>query len=367
MAISAYKLRSIRNAKFESMLKQVFFYFLICIPVISFSQTGGSSTYKFLDLPVSAREASTGGLLLPVKDNDINLSFSNPSLLSSEMNNALTLSYINYFTDINYGYTGYAKSIDSIGTFSAGIKFINYGKFFEADATGLQTGEFKAAEYAFNLGYCWQPDTIFSIGANLKTIYSTLYNYTSMGSAIDVAGTYFNAKKRITATIVIKNIGIEWKPYVKGNRENIPFEIQAGISGKPAHVPFRFSLMFQKLQKWDLTYNDPANPKPTTDPITGEEIKVSRFKNFSDKLGRHLIFGGEFLITKNFHINFGYNYLRRQELKVETKPGLAGFSVGFGMRISKFNISYGRATYNVAGASNHFTISTKLSDFTSKN
>ena len=40
-----------------------------------------------------------------------------------------------------------------------------------------------------------------------------------------------------------------------------------------------------------------------------------------------------------------------------------GFSWGFGIRISKFHLNYGRASYHLAGASNHFSITTDLSSF----
>ena len=330
------------------------------------AQTGGKSIYKFLDLPVSAREAAVGGNLISVKDDDINLTFNNPALLSPGTDNSLALSFINYFTDIKYGYAAYAKSFDSIGNFSAGIKFIDYGTFIQADATGLETGTFTASEYLFNLGYSREIDSIFSIGANLKTIYSHLYDYTSIGSAVDLAATYFNSNKRFTATALIKNVGRQWRTYSESTKEPLPFEVQVGISKKPKHVPFRFSIIGQHLQKWDLTYEDPANPSVKTDPITGEEIRRSKSRVFADKLARHLIFGGEFLLTKNFHLRFGYNYLRRKELKFDTKPGLAGFSFGFGFKISKFHLSYGRAVYNVAGTANHFTLGLRLSEFTSR-
>ena len=42
---------------------------------------------------------------------------------------------------------------------------------------------------------------------------------------------------------------------------------------------------------------------------------------------------------------------------------MVGFSWGFGIKISKFHFSYGRATYHLAGGSNHFSLSTNLSDF----
>jgi hypothetical protein len=53
-------------------------------------------------------------------------------------------------------------------------------------------------------------------------------------------------------------------------------------------------------------------------------------------------------------------------LGVESRMSTVGLSWGFGFRISKFHISYGRATYHLAGASNHFSISTNFSDFIRK-
>jgi hypothetical protein len=78
---------------------------------------------------------------------------------------------------------------------------------------------------------------------------------------------------------------------------------------------------------------------------------------------RHIIIGVEFLPIDNFYFNLGYNYQRRQELKIPGRTGMVGFSWGFGVKINKFQISYGRATYHVAGASDHFSLSCDLSEF----
>ena len=50
-------------------------------------------------------------------------------------------------------------------------------------------------------------------------------------------------------------------------------------------------------------------------------------------------------------------------MAIEEKGGMVGFSYGFGMKIKKFRISYGRATYHLAGASNHFSVTMNLSEF----
>ena len=65
------------------------------------AQIGGTHTYDFLNLIHSGRVSSLGGDVIAINDNDINLSYHNPALLTPEMNQDLVLNYVNYFTDIN--------------------------------------------------------------------------------------------------------------------------------------------------------------------------------------------------------------------------------------------------------------------------
>ena len=75
---------------------------LISLP--GFSQKGGESTYSFLGLTNAARVAALGGEVVSLLDDDINLVFHNPGLLTSGMHNHLNLNYVNYFAGVNYGY-----------------------------------------------------------------------------------------------------------------------------------------------------------------------------------------------------------------------------------------------------------------------
>ena len=348
-------------------LKKLLFLLSLIAVLPSFSQVGGNNTYEFLNLPISARVSSLGGNLISVKDNDLNVSLINPSLLSDSMSNNIAISYINYFADINYGYVAYAKHIDKIGNFSAGVHYLDYGKFVRADAIGNTDGTFGANEMSFNLAYAKSIiDTNLTVGVTLKNVYSHLETYTSWGSAIDLGATYVRPSHGFTAALVIKNMGRQWKPYVLGNREKLPFEVQVGIAKKPKHVPFRFSVIYENLEKWDLTYVDPANPVLTVDPLTGEAIKQHKGKIWGDKFMRHIVVGGEFIVTKNLFLRVGYNYQRRVELKIPDKRGAVGFSFGCGFRIYKFHFSYGRAVYHLAGPSNNFSISMDLNAFSSK-
>lgn len=344
----------------------IFTFVVILLVTPAFSQIGGRSVYSFLNLPNSARLTSMGGTVIAIKDNDLSLAWHNPSLLTKQMDKTLSLSFVDYFSDVNYGCFSYGYNFKKYGMFQGGIAFVDYGKFTETDPTGLTYGQFNAADYQFRLGWGRQLDSSFSIGANLNNIYSHLEDYTSYGISVDVGATYFNSESQFTASVLALNIGRQLKNYTDGNRESLPFELQLGISKKLGHAPFRFSVVARHLEKWDLTYSDPNHPEPTTDLLTGELLPEKKFKKFADKFARHFVFGGEFIPSKNFSVRFGYNYQRRQELKVESKVSTVGFSWGFGLKIKKFNLSYGRATYHLSGSPNHITISTNLSEF-SKN
>lgn len=326
-------------------------------------QIGGHYTYSFLNLTNSARVASLGGKSVAVWGDDLNMPFHNPALLNAGMDNHLVMNYVGYFASIKYGYVSYARAMGIKGNIAAGIHYTNYGTFTGADETGNLTGEFRAADYALNIIYARQIDSFLSLGVNLKPLYSNLETYNSLGIASDIGLTWHHPEKLLTAAVVMKNLGLQLKKYYNNaNRENLPFEIQAGISQKLLHAPFRFSLTLQHLQKFDLSYESTIDNSNVFDPSNGENLKQNKLEEFGDKVLRHALIGMEFLPGDNFYVNLGYNYQRRQELKVPVSPGMVGFSWGFGLRVKKLRFSYGRATYHLAGASNHFSLSVNLSE-----
>jgi len=324
-------------------------------------QLGGQSVLNALTLPTSARAAALGGNLISVKDNDLNLSFVNPSLLDSTMDNSAALAYVNYFAGVNIGHAGYAYYLDSLKTtLSASVLFMRYGDFTETTTTGEEIGQFSAGDYAFNLGASHRMDSNWTIGANLKFIYSQMANFHASGAAVDLAATYYRKSSGFTAALLVRNLGFQLNTYRDNNREPLPAEVQLGISKKLKHAPLRFSLIGENLQKWDLTYNDPLNQTQQGLIGSSEQSDKGRLADFGDKAMRHVVFGTEILITKNVHVRVGYNYRRRQELKISEKPGTAGLSWGLGFRVKKIDFAYGRAIYHLAGPSHHFSIATQF-------
>lgn len=342
------------------MIRNLFIIALF-LPLISFGQVGGAASFAALELQMSPRLAALGGAPIGVRDGDLNLGLYNPALLDSAAHQRLALGYMNYFAGSNTGYAGYAYTLPSDLTLAASVQYISYGDLNWTSADGLPLGTFNASDFVAQVSAGYALDSALSVGVTGKFIYSSIAQYISTGAALDIAGSYRNPAKRFTAHVILRNFGVQLRQYNDDIREELPMNLSAGFTKRFRHAPFRFSVVAEHLEQWDLTYDDP-NANAVVDPITGEVIGQQRWE-FGDKLMRHVVFGTEFLLSESFQVRLGYHYRRRQETKVTDKPGLAGFSWGFGFRVKKFDISYARATYHISANTNQFSIATRLSNW----
>lgn len=322
----------------------------------SFGQIGGESTYQFLSLSNSARVAALGGIQVAIQDStDLGLPFFNPALLRSSMNNHLIFSYINYISDINYGYASYAHSLGKYGTLAGGVHYINYGNFTEADEDGNITGShFSAGEYSLNIIWSNYYRHIW-YGVTLKPVYSVFESYRSLGIAGD-AGIAWTSKNNLTTLgMVARNFGTQITTYYEsGEREPIPFDLMAGISRKLAHAPVTFCLTAHHLNHWVLAKPEEDQEENTSDPF------LPPAESLGKQAMRHLLAGLEVYPSKHFTLRAGYNYQLRQELKVEQKLSTVGFSLGFGINVKRFRLDYSNVRYHVAGTSNLLSLTVNL-------
>jgi len=338
--------------------------FLITVSLNLYAQLGGQFTYAFLDLSYSARSAALGGRMIPVLDRDVALAVNNPSLLNPQMHNHFHIGVSDYLSDVIVGNASYARKLNDKYMSLGSIKYLDYGDFIKSDEFGNITGGFHASEYAINFALSRILNKNIYIGSGLSFIYSTFESYNSFGISTDYAISYHNEDKILTASFVINNLGFQLKPYSDNNREPLPLNIQLGISKKLEHMPLRFIIVAHHLNDLDFTYKDPnknnINSFDNSIEQNAEEIP------FSEKFFRHFNFSGEMVFSPNFHVRFGYNHQRRKELQISGRPGMVGYSFGFGIRINKFLISYGNATYHVGGRTNTFSITTNFSEFIRK-
>ncbi len=327
------------------------------------AQIGGESTYQFLELTNSARVAALGGNQVAISDTvDLNLPYHNPALLHKQMDNSLLMNYVNYLADVNYGYVSYARSFDSIGNFALGMHYINYGDFLEATEFGELTGtHFKAAEYALNIIYSNNYKQL-RYGANLKPVLSSFESYRSFGVAADLGVSFLSKGGFTNVALVARNIGTQITTYYEdGNRESLPFDLQAGISRRLEHAPLIFSMTLQHLNHWDLG----SSENDTDDDNEDDSLENDFYQtdeSFGKQLMRHVVLGAEILPSENFIIRAGYNYQRRQELKYDEKLSTVGLSLGFGVKIKRFRFDFATSRFHLAGSSNLFSLSVNLNE-----
>lgn len=331
-----------------------FVFFSIC----SLAQTGGTSTFALLDLTYNARSAGLGNDFISVKDQDINLGVSNPSLYNAKMQANLSLSQALLAGGINYGQVAYGRKI--FNGFGAGsIRYVNYGEFKRTNVNGTEEGTFNPFECIIGAGYGKQLNPRISVGVNLNMIFSQLETYNAFGAAIDLAGAYTSKDENLLVTALVKNAGYQFNGYTKKQHDALPAEFQMAMAYKLKHAPFRFSLLAHHLNNWNISYVDP-NLTPTVDQLTGDTIPV-KYAGFGEILARHFTYQLEVIASKNIHLRTGFDYQRRQEMKLSQRPGIAGLSFGIGFYFNKISIDYGFSIYSRAGFNNMLTISTNLS------
>jgi hypothetical protein len=340
-------------------------FLLLCSAALQ-AQIGGENVYQFLQMTPSARISALGGNLITVRDDDVNLAFANPALLNPAMHNALSFSHNFHIAGIQNGYFAYGHHLKKSDiTLHGGVLYATYGVFDATDEIGDVTGEFKADEYAIAFGAGKQLYERLAVGANLKMVTSQLESYNSLGLVGDLGATFIDTSKRLTISLVMQNIGGQLTTYREQNREKAPFDMQLGLSHRLKYLPFRFSIIYRRLDRWNILYDDPNEEKST---LFGEAPPPNKTAVFVDNLFRHFVFNGEFLFGRHepFRLRVGYNHQLRQELSVEGFRSLTGFTFGVGLKINRFRIDYGRGVYHLAGGLNHLTLSTNLSEFTHK-
>lgn len=332
-----------------------FFLILLFFTLNSHAQTGGEQVYSFLNFSTSARQTALGGSVLTLRD-DVNQALWNPAAINEEMDAKVSLSYVNFLTEINYLSATYAYFVDKhIGTFHSGLTYLNYGTFIAADENGVETGTFKAFDLAFSLGYAYQiPHSNFAIGVNAKIINSVIEQYTSFGVAGDFGIMYFNEEKPYQFAAVIRNVGTQITNYTDV-QEPLPMQIQLGGSFQLEHVPIRLYGTLDNLQRWKLAYNNPSDSSTDFEGnVTTED------PTFLNNLIRHFVVGAELFPDQGFSLRTGFNFQRAQELGLNNKRTFAGISFGFGLKVKRLKLNYSFSKYHIVADTHSFSLEINL-------
>jgi len=285
--------------------------------------------FDFLRVEPSARGSALGGAF-DAYTNDPNALFYNPASVSTTDSRQVSAGFGKYLLDINFGTLAYVQKFKDKGWIGVGVKYFNYGKFDYSDENGnLTGGTFGASDLMFSAVYSNLIYDKVNYGITVKYIYSSIATYKSSALGFDMGLMYLMPENGVTLSLTLNNLGTQLSSYIS-TKEKLPLDLRVGFSKKLEHTPLNVSVTFSKLNQ-------------STDKI------IQHLRAFA--------IGGEFMFGENVVARIGYNNEHRQDMKLGTTLGLAGFSAGLGLKFAgKYMIDYGFNSDGKIGSMHRFNV-----------
>lgn len=311
-------------------MKKSIFILLGLIFVVNVFAQDGQSAFGFLRLPASPYIAALGGTNISVINQESSSSFQNPALLSRSMDKQLSLNYMNYVSDINVGSAMFSRTSSARANWAVGMLYSDYGNFKETSETNEDLGSFAVKDMALHGIYSYKLTDKWAGGITGKAIYSAYADYSSFAMGVDLGLNYYDENSNFSFSMALKNMGGQIVKY-DNTYESLPWDLQIGLSKKPAYAPFRFHTTFRYLTLWDMSLHRTTETSLTT-------FSIGKSDGFVKTLMKHCVFGLDFLPSDNFYVAFGYNPKTADDFRVLEKKGMYGFSMGAGVKIKRMQI-----------------------------
>ncbi|OSZ77401.1 hypothetical protein CAP36_13500 [Chitinophagaceae bacterium IBVUCB2] len=333
---------------------------LLCLSCSCAAQVlGGNSIFNFLKLSNTPQLTALGGVNVSQPSDDVGLAFNNPALLKASMHTQMNAVFNSFYGGAKIYHLGMGYRNEKLNTnFAWGLHYFNYGNVQETDAGGNLMGRFNPTDWVIQVSASRSYLEKWNYGATLKFVSSNYGMYRSNGVAMDIGVLYHDSAKLFSASAVLKNAGFQIKKYNDSEADDLPFDLQIGITQRLEKAPFSFSLTVQRLHQFDISYSDTS--------FNNENGFVnSSNKKFSfNKLINHFVLATTIYFGDKIEAIVGYNFLRRKELNIGSiGNGLNGFSIGAGVMLGKLQVRYARAYYQNNSAFNQFGLTMKLNNY----
>lgn len=295
------------------------------------AQNNSETIYRFLDISPDARISGLGGAHTALVDGDFSMFVMNPAYLFPDNSGHIAATYMNHIGDVNFGSFSGAYNLENYGTFGVSFRVMNYGELQSYDESGEDLGDFRANDLALTTGFGSAMAPNWFYGVSLSLIHSA-YGYYSSTAVSGSAGILFRDPERnTTAGISVTNAGSQLSAF-NDDKETLPFDISIGVSHQLEYLPLRLSITARKLHDWNLqNHSDTSKPGAV------------------DQFFRHIIAGGELLLSSNLHLRLGYNHNLHQQTKTGKRIDGAGLSMGLGITFRDFQIDFARNSYSDLG------------------
>lgn len=332
---------------------------LIFVSQLNAQTLGGSSVFNFLKLSNTPQLTALGGINVSQSSNDVGLAFNNPALLKPTMHTQMNAVFNNFYGGIKVYHLSLGYRNEKLNTnFSWGLNYFGYGNISQTDASGNVLGKFRPTDWVMQVSASRSYLEKWNYGATLKFINSNYGPYRSSGIAMDMGVLYQDSLKLFSTSMVAKNLGFQLKKYDGTEPDDLPFDLQIGLTKRLANAPFSFSITAQRLHQFNILYTD-----TTFNNENG--FNNGSTKKFSfDKLLNHFVLATTIYLGDKVELIAGYNFLRRHELSIGNGGnGLTGFSLGAGVMLGKLQIRYARAYYQNSSAYNQLGLNMQLNEY----
>lgn len=336
------------------MRKSSFCFFLIFIPYLLKGQTlGGTAIYNFLKLSPGPQLSAVGGTNISLISEDVSLGWNNPAMLRQAMHKQLATNFTSFYAGIKNGHVQGAWHDEKINTtIGFGVHYLHYGETTQTDAAGNIQGSFRPFDFAAQVSASQEVVNKWHFGASFKYIQSSYGIYRSSALALDMGLNYYDSIYGWQFGFLAKNMGTQLTKY-GSTGEDLPFDIQLGVTRRVMNSPFQFSFTAQRIHQFDLIHTDTL--------FTINEGLNRNQDTWFNNLFRHFVLAAQIFPSEKLECSIGYNILRRAELgQLNQANGITGISFGLGVHVKKMQIRYARSHYQSTSGFNQFGLNISL-------
>jgi hypothetical protein len=313
----------------------------MCVNSVFAQTLGGNAVFSYLLQPNTSKLSALGGINISSIGNDLGMAYNNPALLRDNMHHQISTSFYSIADGVQQlGFVNAYHQQKTNTNIALGIQYLSYGSITQTDPSGNILGVFNPSDYTLQVMLSHVYKSNWWVGFTSKYIHSNYAQYQASGLAFDCGIAYLNTNQLLQVSFLVKNMGTQLVTYVpSATKEELPFDLQLGITKKLENAPFQFSLTAHHLQQFNILYNDPVFNFVEGDTRLNQ-------KNDLQKVVTHLVFSSEILISDQLQVNAGLNLMRRQSLNAyNTTNGLNGFTLGLDLLLSKLHLRYATGFY----------------------
>jgi len=282
----------------------------------------GTTSAKFLTIPVGARATAMGGAFVALA-NDATATYWNPGTLGLLEKNEIYFMHSDYFADLGLEYISAVFPWEGFGTVGISVTALNMDEMLVTtivDPEAASGSTFDAGSFAVGLSYGRSLTDNFSIGGTVKFISESIANSKATGIAVDVGTIFTTPFRGIRLGVGISNFGQKMKisgedllvqqdidPSINGNNESINAILSTDDFDLPLNL--RIGLAYDPIKTANARLTiaaDGLHPNDNSESVnTGAELALLN-ERFFLRGGYRNLFQDE--NENSYTLGFGLQY-----------------------------------------------------------